>query len=301
MRKLFVILCVMLLVGCGSNNVAEEVLESQEGINNVEVTKDTTEIKTESGVAVTTTNDMDKSIDVPEDFPEKILPIYKDAVVIATQSNPDGTITLIAVSDDSYEEVVEYYDKVLEGAQVLMASKETDSYLSMGELEGITYNVSIDKAPEEDYEVTILLLGSPVSIMDDETETASDSENDTDASTEDDMDMAPAEFVIPDTVSWPSDYPESLKPYDLAYSEVKDIANNSGETMVGIMTEDLLKNVVAYYEELLEDTEGYMTMAMPGGHSLNGKLDDKTIMIMLFENTGQEDARYRTLIQIIYY
>lgn len=299
MRKLCIVLCVILLVSCGSDNAAENILESQEGINNVEVTKDTTEIKTESGVEVTTTNDMAKSVEVPKDFPQDILPIYKDAIVVATQSNPDGTITLVIVSDADYDDVLEFYEKVLENAQVLMSSKEADGFLSMGELDGITYNVSINKEPDEDYEVAILLLGSPVSIIDDTTETETATETETEDA--DTKDMAPAEFVIPDTVTWPDNYPESLKPYDLAYAEVKDVESNSGDTMIGIMTEDILKNVVAFYEELLEDSDGYMTMAMPGGHSINGMLDGKTIMIMLFENTGQEDARYKTLIQIIYY
>lgn len=296
MKKLYILLCVLLLVSCGGNEKAETIIESQEGIESAEVSKNTTEIKTDTGAEITTTNDMTKSIDVPEEFPQDILPIIKGAIVIASQTNPDGTISLIMVSEDPYEDVLEYYEKVLEDAETLMVTKDAESFMSMGELEGITYNVAISKDVDDEYETSILLLGSPVDLMDNETEDES-----ADLETEDDMDKAPAEFVVPDDIVWPENYPEDLTPYALAYTHVKDVESDSSETVISLMTEGKFEDVVEYYEEILSTTMGFASMVMPAGQSFSGRLDDKTIMLMILKNSGQEDARYKTLIQIIYY
>lgn len=296
MKKiLMMVLILLLLVGCGSNNV-NNALENANDIQSVDVGGDTTEIKTESGVEVTVATDEDKSIDIPEDYPKDKLPVYKGARVTATQTNPDGTILLIALSDAKMDEIVEFYEGVLEGAEVLMKQNADGSYLNMGELDGMTYSVAVgEDTVEGNLETSITLMAMPMSLIDESAVVDTESDDEV-------TDMAPAEFKVPDNIIWPEAYPSEIIPeYDLAYTEVKDVISANNENVVMLMTEDKIADVKEYYEEKLKDAENYVSMDIQGGVNIAGTIDDLYIMVMLFENNGMEEKRFKTLIQIVYY
>jgi len=291
MKKYVVILLVLILVGCSNNN-------NLDGIKNIDVEKNQVEIETDEGQEVTVAKDIDESIDLPDDYPKDIIPVYDDANVIGASSNPDGSLVIMCVSDQKAEEIIEFYKKVLEEAEVTMEQNAEGVYLNMGSLEGLSYTVSVSDSTDTD-------LGyiSSFSIIIMEEIMGLEEEQDQEETSEEVTEMAPAELVIPDTIEWPEDYPEDIVPaYDDAYTEVKITASQGGQTMVGLMTEDKIDIVTEYYSELLKDASDYSTIDMQGTTMIAGTIDGVMITVLLVENDGSmgEDERFKTLIQVIY-
>ena len=290
MKKWLIIVFCLLLIGCGSKN---EELENA-GITKVDVDKDQTEITTDDGTEMTVTNDLEESIDIPDSFPEHIIPIFKDSHIIGASENADGSIIIVGMIKDEMKDFVDFYKEALEGAEVTLEQNAEDTYMTMGNLGGITYTITIAEDVEEDfkYAFSIIVMEELEDMTEETTETESS-----------EVEKAPAEFVIPEVVSWPDDYPEGSVPvYSAAYTEAKAVMKQGNDTMVALMTEDELDKVADYYEELLMDAPDYSTMNLQGTLMFSGTIDDVMITVMLLENDGSlgEDLRYKTLIQIVY-
>ncbi len=290
MKKWLIIVYCLLLIGCGSKN---EELENA-GITKVDVDKDQTEITTDDGTEMTVTNDIEESIDIPDSFPEHIIPIFKDSHIIGASENADGSIIIVGMIKDEMKDFVDFYKEALEGAEVTLEQNAESTYMTMGNLGGITYTITIAEEMEEDfkYAFSIIVMEELEDMTEETTETESS-----------EVEKAPAEFVIPEVVSWPDDYPEGSVPvYSAAYTEAKAVMKQGNDTMVALMTEDELDKVADYYEELLMDAPDYSTMNLQGTLMFSGTIDDVMITVMLLENDGSlgEDLRYKTLIQIVY-
>jgi len=178
-----------------------------------------------------------------------------------------------------------------------MQQNSDETYLNMGNLNGLGYTVTVSKSMNESfgYENSFTLIVMEEIDMGD-TDTTENEEDD-------EIDKAPAELVIPDAISWPDNYPEDIIPaYDIAYTEVKMAMDQGDESMIGFMTEDKLEDVVEYYTEYLESASDFTTVEMQGTVMLSGTVDGLMITVMLTENDGSfgEDDRFRTLIQIVY-
>lgn len=279
----------LLLIGCGSKN---DGLESA-GITKVDVDKDQTEIKTDDGTEMTVTNDIEESIDIPDSFPEHIIPIFKDSHIIGASENADGSIIIVGMIKDEMKDFVDFYKNALAGAEVTLEQNAEGTYMTMGNLGGITYTITIAEEVEEDFKYAFSIL--VIKELEDMAETSGTESSE--------GEKAPAEFVIPEMVSWPDDYPEgSIPVYSAAYTEAKATMKQGDETMIALMTEGEFDDVSDYYEELLMDASDYSTMTLQGTLMFVGTIDDVKITVMLLENDGSldEDMRYKTLIQIIY-
>lgn len=290
MKKWLIIGFCLLLIGCGSKN---EELESA-GITKVDVDKDQTEITTDDGTEMTVTNDLEESIDIPNNFPEHIIPIFKDSHIIGVSENADGSIIIVGMIKDEMKDFVDFYKEALEGAEVTLEQNAENTYMTMGNLGGITYTITIAEDMEANFKYTFsIIVMEELEVMTEETTETESSE----------IEKAPAEFVIPEVVSWPDDYPEESVPvYSAAYTEAKAVMKQGNDTMVALMTEDEFDKVSDYYEELLMDAPDYSTMNLQGTLMFAGTIDDVMITVMLLENDGSldEDMRYKTLIQIVY-
>jgi len=290
MNKMVIIFFCFLLIGCGGNN---ENLENA-GIAKVDVDKDQTEITTDDDTKVTVTNDLEESIDIPDSFPKHIIPIFKDAHIIGASENADGSIVIVGMIKDEMKDFVDFYKDVLDGAEVTLEQNAEGVYLTMGNFEGLTYTISIAEEIEEDFKCTFSIIVMAES--EDTTEEVTETESS-------EVEKAPAEFVIPEVVTWPEDYPEESVPiYSAAYTEAKIVVNQGDETMVALMTEDEFDEVADYYEAMLSDASDYSTMNLQGTLMFAGTINDVMITVMLLENDGSlgEDMRFRTLIQIVY-
>ncbi|MCH4889139.1 hypothetical protein EZV73_16205 [Acidaminobacter sp. JC074] len=302
MKKLFVMILVVLLVlvACGKEaalETQEKVIESQEGIENVEVDKDQTEITTTDGTKVTVSNDMEESIAIPEAYPEDVLPVFDDAHIVAASENDDGSFMIMAATNEAFDEIVSYYEEILDGSEVTMQQTSADTYLNMGNLKEHGYTVTISKSMDESFGFEnsfTLIIMEQIDMGETESE---------EVIVDEVVDMAPAELVIPDGVTWPENYPEDIIPaYDKAYTEVKMAVTQGDESMIGFMTEDKLDVVVDYYTDYLEGAGDFTKVEMSGTNMLSGTIDGLMITIMLTENDGSfgEDERFKTLIQIVY-
>lgn len=112
-----------------------------------DLAKDSDEIKIlKDGSETTLTKNLDKSIALPEDYPMGLLPIYDNLILITAIKGEDGSFTISGGSNDSIESIIEFYEDILNEAQVLIKDYSTDGYSNIGELKGSTYTVNISEA-----------------------------------------------------------------------------------------------------------------------------------------------------------
>lgn len=298
MKKLVVLLViVLLLTACGSekNNIPINV------IADVDVDNEQTEITTTQGTEMVISNDLNESVDIPDDYPKNVLPVYKDSYIIAASKNADGSFYIMSYTNDEFEDIIKFYKEELKSATVLMEqSSASDGYINMGDLDGYTYTVSITMDIEETkYENVVSLIVAPSQDVIVEEETSTDNEE----SSSNEGSSEVTGLVVPEGINWPDDYPEDYVPaYNKGAAEVAIVMKQSNQTIVGLKTESKIDEVLEFYVEYLSEADDFSQMSVQGGNLLIGTLNGKTINVMLNENslgTG-EDMRYNTLIQVIY-
>jgi hypothetical protein len=303
MKKLIGVLLlsflIILLPACGSSSDEEgESLDNDD--SNVTVEEDSDEMKiTGEGSETTVTKDMDKSVKLPEGYPEEIIPVYDDLFLITAMKRDDGSFAISGGSEDSIESVGDFYEEILADAEVIMKDFTEDSYSNMGEFKGHTYTINISEADgelDERFESFVMIILVPGDLTGMTTEE--------EAVGEENKDYASA-IVIPDDLVLPPDYPEDEMPF---YSQGEEnvlaaVEERNGQQMVGYMTTDPIDKVYEYFQEQYKDANQFMVM--------NDTDTDKNIMIsvggkvfqvVLFTNnemTG-EDMKYKTLISILY-
>ncbi len=265
-------------------------------------------------------NNLEESLEVPEDYPEDILPLYSKEMILTVMTNPDESMSLVCLTKDPAQKVIDYYNKVLEDATVMMDEKDEDYLMSMGQLKGgATYTVLIDVVDEEDYkgfETTFVVTTMPGFDMDgmtgdDKDDDGSDDQDSSDGDGSEDKEDSDsgniggdpkkeeAEIIVPEGIKIPDSYPKEEVPF---YPTGKTEAAMAGEGMMAIMTEDELEDVLDYYRELLEESEDFNELNMPPMIMMSGTIDGKSVQFMIGENTEEtgEDPRFKTLIQIMY-
>lgn len=307
MRKFIVVLMILSLVlsSCGKKEEPEKETVEEVEIEDVKVDqdKDTTTVSVTEGQETVVSNEMGKSVPIPEDYPMDLFPVYKDAYVAVAMTNPDNSFSLVFFSKDSIADVVAFYDEVLEEADVISKQKEEDFFFSMGELDGSTYTVNVAEAEEEGYaSMTSLVVvpGQSMGLHDDDM-TDTDDKDQAGNQTSDEPKIE-ADIVIPDDVDWPEDFPEVVPVYPTGKTEAAMVMAQGNQKMVGIMTEDEVIDVVEFYKELFVDANDYMEMNMDPNYQMAGTIDGSYVQIIVGPNvemSGEED-RFRSLIQIIY-
>ena len=302
----------MTLFGCKK---AEETVEDQiankvvESITDVEVSTkgDVTTIETEQGT-VDIATDSSESVEIPDGYPQDILPVYDDDHVVVAMDNGEAGYSISAYTKDDFEQVVSFYEDVLEEASVLMQQKDVDFYTSMGELEGYTYTIMIESSDEDDYAYLLTIMAVPGG-MGMTGEDGSSEIMDEASSDEKDRDSGDLEhgqkmdLVLTEGVEWPDNYPEDQLPvYPYGLVEAVQVMGDGNQFMLALRLEDPTDSVKAYYEDLLEDAPNYSAMEMSPAMLYGGTIDGVSFSITIMANDGSfgEAENYLTLLQIAY-
>lgn len=301
MKKLIgifvLVLLIALLPACG--NSSDEDVDNIDGAE-ATVEEDSDEMKiTNDDSETTVAKDIDKGVKLPDEYPEDILPIYENLVLTSSMKRGDDSFGVSGGSKDSIQSVAEFYETVLEDANVVMKDKTNDTYSNMGEFKGYTYTITVSE-PEEDMAdrfesfIMIILVPGDSSGMTTEDENVA----------EENRDYAGG-LVIPDDLVLPADYPESEMPFyaDGEENVLVSVEERDDQKVVGYMTTDPLEEVYAYFEEEYSDADQFTV--------INNTDTDKNLIIstgrrvfqvVLFANneTTGEDLKYKTMITIIY-
>ncbi|MDM8533515.1 hypothetical protein QUF55_02320 [Clostridiaceae bacterium HSG29] len=301
MKKIISIMLMILLIasfvtGCGNDKKEEE-----SGKVDIETSGNEMTIKDEDNEMVVSTN-LKKSVDLPEGYPDDIVPIYNDLFLMAASKNSDESYMVVGLTNDDYSKVAKFYDNALEDAEVIMNFSDENGYNNMGEYKGYTYTIlaNDEQSDDLDYKTTVNIILVPGSTK---MEIPSDDEK-PDLSTETNNSSASNEIVIPEGKEIPKDYPEDILPFENGEeTELARIMNQNGQKMLGYMSTSEIEDVHYYYENLLKDSSTYLVL----NDSENDKeivvaVDDYQFRILLHRNdksTG-EDLKFKTLIQIIY-
>ncbi len=133
MKKLLIVsMCFLLaltvFVGCGND----------------------TETITEGDTEVTYSEDMKESVEIPEEYPGDLVPVYKDSFISAASKRDDGSFVLMGFTNDSLEKVAEYYKEELGDFQTMQMQDNSEGYVTMGVIEGKTYTITLGQVTEED-------------------------------------------------------------------------------------------------------------------------------------------------------
>ncbi len=319
MKKILIVIMILslMIVGCGSDKdkeqdaaekvaekAAEKIIEAEFG-DDVEIeTKDgATTITTDEGHELTVANDMETGVPIPEGYPHSLLPVYSDEFIVMASVNQDGSFSISGYTKDELSKVVEFYEDELSEGNELMKQISEDDYLNMGEFNGVTYTVSVVPADDDmEYSTVFTLVVFPV-IGDTEVVDESDDAEDDAEDEQSDGDGIERDIVIPDDIVWPEDYPEDILPiYPTGNTEAAGVDDMGSQITVGIMTEDNIKGVVEFYDDLLQDALDYSKINMEPTYMISGTIDDINIQVMVMENgehTG-EDLRFKTVIAITY-
>ncbi len=300
MKRVWIMLLIVavLFTGCGGGDKPEPKTEADETVKvDVDKKKDSTLITTEDGQEIEVAADMEKGIDLPEEYPKDLLPLYSDEFIAVAMKQPDGSFSVVAMTEDSVGEVKEFYKKLLEDADVITTQQEEDFYMNMGTINGSTYTVMIEEEEDEDndYHSRYTLMIIPG----EDTGTTVSEEDEDNQEDNESAEKIEAEVVIPDDVNWPEDYPSVVLPI---YPTGNTQAAMGDAGMVGIMTEDQPEDVVEYYKELLKEADDYGEMAMGPMTMVSGTIEGKFFQVTIGlndENTG-EDIKFKTLVQVVY-
>jgi hypothetical protein len=122
------LLALTVFVGCGNDN----------------------ETVTEGDTEVTYSEEMKDSVEVPEGYPGDLVPIYDDSFISTAAKRDDGSFMVMGFTNDSMEQVVNYYEEILKENETMKMQDASDSYVTMGTIEGITYTITLGKVTEED-------------------------------------------------------------------------------------------------------------------------------------------------------
>lgn len=277
-KKISLLLIVVLIIGtlaaCGGDKT--ETIESEDG-------------ETE----VTYTEDMKDSVDIPDEYPEDILPVYKGSFISAASKNSNGEYVIIAFSKDDSSEVKNYYEDILKDTDVIMEQTSEGQYMKMGTKEGITYTVTIATFDEiEDYETNINLVVMPEVDTGLEMEEEQEEESDTDSES----------YEIGENIDFPEDFPKDIPIYTESETKVLYSGIVEGNSSIGYGTKDDVETVTEFYKSNLEDSEEFMVQSFGENTIIIVKEGDLDFDVTITENSPdkQVDMNYNTLVQINY-
>lgn len=287
-KLVFVLILVLLLSACGSN----EINEPLNVIADVDVDKNQIEITTEAGDELVISKDIDESVELPKEYPKDIFPIYRDSYIAAASKSEDGSFLIIGYTNDDMKDVKEFYMEILKDAKIIIENSTSESYMNMGEMEGMSYTLSIAASLDDlDYKLNFNLMIMQIddSGSNEELQLVKNSTEKTMNSTSD--------------RELPINYPEDIIPvYNSGSAEVSVVLKQSGQVVVGLMTIDEIEVVTEYYRSFLSIAEDYSLLDMNGTILLMGTLDERNVTVTLTVNSADsgEDTKFNTLIKVIY-
>lgn len=151
------LLLILLVVSCGQT----KTMETDLGQVTIDEKKEVTTIETETATIEHTT-DMEESLEVPDGFPQDLVPVYPDLFIISSAVQVDGSFVVIGMSKDSFDQVVTFYEDTLKEATPLMKESTDAQYSNMAEVEGVVFTVIINQDVEEEaYKSMVNLVVMP--------------------------------------------------------------------------------------------------------------------------------------------
>jgi len=301
---LVIIFIIALLPACGGSS-EEEAVGTNNDQEEVSIEQDSDEMTiTGEGSETTVTKDLNKSVELPEGYPEDVIPIYDDLFLITAMKRDDGSFAVSGGSKDSIQNVGDFYENVLEDAKVVMKDFVEDAYSNIGEFKGYTYTITISESEGEMVDrfesfVMIIIVPGDLSGMTTEEETVEE-----EAVGEGNENYAGG-IVVPDDLILPADYPKEEMPFYGKGEEnvLAAVEEKNGQQMVGYMTTDPLEKVYEYFKEKYSDADQFMVMNdTDTDKNIMISMNGKVFQVTLFQNnemTG-EDLKYKTLISIMY-
>ncbi len=176
---------------------------------------------------------------MPEDYPEDILPVYKGAKTVMSTVTIDGSSQVNAVSEDSMEEVIDFYRRTLEDGEDLVESQGQDTYFMTGILKGYDLIVSVSAIDEDDYlyegyESLIALVATPGA-----------------GESSDEL------ISISNQIQWPEGYPEDAVPaYEDGEVLLVRVMDMGVTEMLAFLTKDEIDRVAEHYESHMKEADG---------------------------------------------
>jgi hypothetical protein len=106
---------------------------------------------------------MKKSVDVPKEYPENIIPIYQDLFLIMASKNSDGSFSISGLTNDSVEDVSKFYNYILKDANIMLNIVDEGEYTNMGDFKEYVYTIMAEKSNDEalDYKTTVTIVLVP--------------------------------------------------------------------------------------------------------------------------------------------
>ncbi len=295
-RHIFPVVIIVLIAlvasGCGGpKESGGEAVKAESGGDEITVKTDSSEIAV--------SKDMENSVAIPKEYPLEILPIYKDMFIQGASRNDDGSFVVIGLSNDSIEDIGAFYDDVLAEAAVMMKNVSEESYMNMGDMDGVTYTVTINPSIEElGYETGVNIIVMPSLNM--QGEAGEDSSEGAEAKSEG---VDEGGFFVPEGLEMPSGYPKSSMPIMQEMKSELAVVQEAGDrNLLGYMTKSEFEDVYDYYEGIFIDSDNFSTLSKGPTTIFMGQIDGVAFEVGITENTPEtgQDPNYNTLIQIFY-
>jgi len=127
---------VSLAAGCGKEKGAEPQKQGTGDLN------------------IKYTTDTKQSVKLPDSYPAKSFPVYKDVFILAAQSmEKEKSYILTCFSKDPLQKVSAFYKDLFKNSQVISLTEKDDEYTIMGVKDGYTFTVCVVKNNEQDKEL----------------------------------------------------------------------------------------------------------------------------------------------------
>jgi len=163
--NIIAVLILLVFAGCGSGEPVQ--IEQDQGSVRIEIASpaepqnaagDKPSEKNAGGSLSIAT---EKSAELPKGYHSDIFPLYEGSYIV-TVIELEGSYTLTAFSKDEYQKVIAFYEKVMDGAQVIMDTKTDRGLASMGTKSGYAYSMDVGKSSDmEGYQTSIVINLQP--------------------------------------------------------------------------------------------------------------------------------------------
>lgn len=291
-----VVMLLAMLAGCAGNAKPDATEAPEMDDMSINADKDSVKVKVEDGAEIEVANEGAKSLELPEDYPVDLLPLYSDEFILTVQKNQDGSYALVGLTNATIEEVKAFYTDFLADTTTVMNTQDVDYFMTMGDNKGSAYTVMVEPNEDEAYPYSTLYVLSinPGQALVEET---SDEQTEETTASEATSESVEAPLVLPEGQTMPKTYPADVLPmYNTGAAE----AASANDGMIAFMTEDPIDRVTDYYKNALKEAADYTVMDMQPAAMISGTLDGHFIQVMIGPNEGQEDERFKTLIQVMY-
>lgn len=149
--------CIAIIVfsfaGCSNN---KDLQQNPNTKQEVSIDKDSTKIEGDD-VTFEVAHSIKSEVEIPDDFPVDIAPIYKNAKALAVTEQPGGYGTIL-LTNDKVSKVTEFYKEFYKDIAILSTNEEEDTYEMIGSYNGYTITVLVYPETETEGYLTAINL-----------------------------------------------------------------------------------------------------------------------------------------------